>query len=206
MKGLILAATAACFGLISSPANSQCAPAPPSTGLGPCLDFMVASSDLLTGQVHQLQLDGWAFAWGTGSNTDYQAMVITIQSMPACGVATAAEMYFRTAVTAHEMGHALRGYQQDTSSREAYIDSWCSNEGHAVINNIQGREEVLVCSVNTVDIGIAASNPSQLLSLYVGGGDIAKAVGGAFCDHNVTSTNPPMNYRDFYGDWYDTHY
>lgn len=183
------------------PLKAECAGSPPTTGLGSCIDFMLATSQLLTGQANGL---GYTFSFGNASYTDFVAKEIVIPAYN-CESFDTTGLYFRTAVLAHELGHAELGLVQDTSSKEAFVESWCDHEGYAVINNIHGRAETLICSMNAVDIAIAASNGNELLSIFNSGGNAVKNVGSSFCDHNVTSTTG-QNYRDFYGDYYDAHY
>lgn len=198
----------AAFGMcLSGAGNAQCTNTPPTTDLGPCIDFMVSASVLLTSQADQLMADDWEFQWSnTGSFTDYDDKVMAIQQHD-CFTGSYDDLKYRVSVVAHEMGHALRGIQQDTSTREAYIESWCDNEGAAVVNNILGRDEILSCSMNTTDIELAASQASiaPLLAIYAAGGNVIRNVGSEFCDTNETSTTNE-NYRDFFGGWYDKHY
>lgn len=188
--------------LYGSAANSQCASVPPTTGLGDCIDLVTAASAQLTEQISTL---GYVIQYGPSSHTDYVNQDIYIQSYN-CDSWNIDDLYFTVAALAHELGHAERGIVQDTSSRTAYITSWCDNEGYAVINNIKGREEILACSSGGSDIGLAASNQSQLLTTYnAGGPDVLTNVGKAFCDNNVASTTG-QTYNDFYGDHYDVYF
>lgn len=200
-------ATAMAIGIsFTTPVNAQCASSVPTTGLGLCIDFMLTSSERLTDQVGDVSAASFVFSWGAASETRYhtQPPEIVIQSYD-CMSGDTAGLYSRTAITAHELGHAVRGPIQDTSSREAFIQSWCDNEGYAVINNILGRQEIQACSMNMIDIPVVAANETQLLAVYAAGGDVMRNVGDAFCDNNITSsTGEP--YRDFYGDHYDQHY
>ena len=200
----VWAVTVIVFAVSSGPLRAQCASTVATTGLGNCIDFLLATSETLTDQTMDLVSNGFTFQWGSASYTDFGAKNIVIH-LPDCASMDADAMRAKIAYVAHELGHGVRGRQEDTSSREAYVESWCDNEGYAVINNIVGREEIKVCSSNTSDIGIAASNPAQLLTLYNEGGNVARTVGSAFCDNNVESVSG-KTYREYYGDQYDELY
>lgn len=179
---------------------AACSPMPPTTGLGDCVDFITSGSSTLTNQVGSL---GYSIQYGGTSYTDYVAKKIVVPSY-ICSPDSIPKLYNTVATLAHELGHAEHGVREDTSSRDAYIKSWCDNEGYAVINNIKGRDEIFDCSANSADIGVVASNRAQLISLYEGGGGMTD-VGKAFCESNTTSTTG-QSYLDFYGDYYDKHY
>lgn len=150
------ALTLTCF-----PASPRCASSTPTTGLGSCIDFIAASSDRVTKQISNL---GYIFSYGKGSYINYESKTIHIQSYD-CSTVEESGLYLRISSLAHELGHAEYGVKQDTSSRAAYIRSWCDSEGYAAINNILARSEVLACSHNGVDIGLAASNPAEIFNI-----------------------------------------
>ena len=183
------------------PANAQCAPNPPNTGLGSCIDFMAATSISETNQIHIL---GYKFAYAAGSYIDYKEKTIYIKSYD-CENPDTLGLYTRLSLLSHELGHAEYGVKQDTTSREAYIKSWCDSEGYAVINNIRTRSETLICSTNSVDIGLAASNAAELLNINSAGRERIQKTGEAFCKNNFTSTTK-QNYIDYYGSYYNAHY
>ena len=180
---------------------AQCAAAAPATGLGACIDTMAAHSALVTRQANGL---GYRFQYAAASYTDHELKRIYIQAYD-CRQSEPVGLNARLALLAHELGHAEYGVRQDTASRDAYIQSWCDAEGHAVINNILARAETLQCTGGSVDIGLAAANAAQLLELQRADGRRARRIGEAFCASNFTSTTR-QNYRDYYGAYYDAHY
>ncbi len=183
---------------MASGAQAQCAAAPPATGLGACIDAMAAHSALLSRQVLTL---GYRLQYGRASYTDHELKRIYILAYD-CGQAESTGLNARLALIAHELGHAEYGVRQDTTSRAAFIQSWCDAEGHAVINNLLGRAEILQCTGTRVDIGLAAANAAELLG---SGGNDRRRLGEAFCRSNSTSTTG-QNYRDYYGGFYDAHH
>lgn len=184
-----------------APAWPRCAPAPPATGLGACMDSMAGNSARVTQQIQSL---GYRLHWGPASYIDYELKRIYIQAYDCRQVETTG-LYARASILAHELGHAEYGMRQDTRSRAAFIESACDSEGHAVINNILARAETLQCSAQSMDIGLAASNAAQLLDMHRAGGAHLRRMGEAFCKSNFTSTTR-QNYRDYYGAFYDAHY
>ena len=182
-------------------AQAQCASVPPVTGLGACIDSVAAQSSRMVGQINRL---GYRLHYGPGSYTDHELKRIYIQTY-SCSQAENFGIHARVSILAHELGHAEYGVQQDTRSRAAYIQSWCDAEGHAVLNNIHARAEALQCSRKLVDIGVAASNASELLKMHAARGNDRRRIGEAFCAVNSTSTTG-QNYRDYYGAYYDAHY
>jgi hypothetical protein len=194
LVGLLLAVAIA-------PAWPRCAPAPPATGLGACMDSMAGNSARVTQQIQSL---GYRLHWGPASYTDYELKRIYIQAYDCRQVETTG-LYARASILAHELGHAEYGMRQDTRSRAAFIESACDSEGHAVINNILARAETLQCSAQSMDIGLAASNAAQLLDIHRADGAPRRRIGKAFCESNFTSTTR-QNYRDYYGAFYDAHH
>lgn len=185
----------------SLPANAQCAPNPPNTGLGSCIDFMAATSARVTAQINKL---GYQFSYAAGSYIDYKEKTINIKSYD-CNNSDTTGLYDRLSLLAHELGHAEYGVKQDTTSRDAYIKSWCESEGYAVIKNIRTRSETLKCSRNSVDIGLAAANVAELLNINSAGRESIQKTGEAFCKSNFTSTTN-QSYIDYYVSYYDAHY
>jgi len=162
------------------------------------MDAMAGHSALMTGQITGL---GYRLHWGPASYTDHELKRIYIQTYD-CGQADSTVLHSRAALMAHELGHAEYGVQQDTRSRAAYIESWCDAEGHAVINNIRARGQILRCDGAGMDIGLVASNAAQLLEIHGSAGANRRRIGAAFCTSNLTSTTG-QNYRDYYGAYYD---
>lgn len=184
-----------------STARAQCVSIPPTTGLGSCIDFMAATSSTATRQIQKLR---YKFRYDKDSYTDYMERIIYIQSYD-CNNSETTGLYARLSLLAHELGHAEYGLREDVSSRSAFIKTACDSEGNAVLNNIKVRSETLACSMNSVDIGIIASNAAELLSIYKTSGSDIQSLGQAFCENNFTSTTK-QNYLDYYGGHYDLSY
>lgn len=186
---------------ISLPTGAKCAASAPTTGLGACIDRVAASSDLATRQIVNL---GYRFSYGQGSYIDYVSKTIYIQSYD-CSAGDEASLRHRLSALAHELGHAEYGVRQDTTSRTAYIQSWCDTEGYAVINNMRVRTEILACSQSSTDIGLSASNPAELLHIHSTSKESIRDIGRSFCLNNFTSTTG-QNYIEYYGRYYDANY
>ncbi len=183
------------------PAMAQCVSDPPSTGLGSCMDFMAATSITVTNQIKRL---GYELRYGQSNYTDHREKIIYIHSYD-CNSSETTGLYARLALLAHELGHAEYGAKKDISSRSAYIQSLCDGEGYAIQNNIRVRAENLECSMNSIDIGIIASNPEELSKINDLYKNDIRILGNAFCKNNFTSTTK-QNYIDYYGEHYDQHF
>lgn len=173
-----------------------------STGLDECMDFVASASSTLTSQVNNRT---YALEYGPAAYLDRANSVIYIQSYDCNDVDIDIDgLYFRISQLAHEFGHVNYDVGFPITTREAFIDASCKNEGNAVINNIVVRSEILSYTMQTEDISLAAANASQLLGEYAQGGpDPASSIGDLFCTGNITSTTG-QNYKVYYGELYDS--
>ncbi|TKC83118.1 hypothetical protein FAZ69_25860 [Trinickia terrae] len=105
----------------------------------------------------------------------------------------------------HEVGHAAYPYQEDFSSKAAYLRSTMADEGAATMTNIRAQREIL--ANGGPDIGVAGKNSASYNAAYdqflkdgnaVGCRD---AIGSAFGNEITSSTG--QTYNDYYGGWYD---
>ncbi|CAH0289887.1 hypothetical protein SRABI35_04006 [Stenotrophomonas lactitubi] len=169
------------------------------TGLG-CPDWLIPGAPTLDGQI--TSHPDWTFSWASASYTNLNPVRIYIQSFD-CDSVDLAGYYFRIATIAHEVGHGLHFVGTTLSTRNAFVQFFCTLEGKAVLNNLTARSELLATSLGYYDIGVAASNGPGLIALAEAGGDnLDQHVGTLFCDNNVTSTTGE-SYNDFYGRIYD---
>lgn len=108
------------------------------------------------------------------------------------------------AYLSHELGHVFFDdlYVPVDQGKDIYVNGWCNNEARAVINNITARDEIYNLSLGSADIELAASNDNDLYTIHRSGRTL-RYLGAQFCNNNTTSTTG-QNYRDFYGDYYDT--
>lgn len=180
------------------PAMAQCVSDPPHTGLGSCMDFIAATSATATRQIQKL---GYQLRYAPNSYTNHRRRIIYIQSYD-CNSSETSGLYARLALLAHELGHAEYGPEKHSNTREDYIQSLCDGEGYAILNNIRVRAETLACSMNSIDIGIIASNAEELSKIYNLDKNDIRSLGKSFCKNNFTSTTK-QNYIDYYGEHYD---
>lgn len=176
-------------------------PTPPpkvETGLDVGVDDLAYSVYALHWRVKQVDREGWEIAYGDASFADKTRQLINVlrgQSVP-----------YTTSHLAHELGHATGGFGENTSSREAYIKSRCTDEGYALGVNINARKSIKQCA--GADIGVVSTQVPFFTEWYesmaaappISYGDF----GFAFCERNVESISG-KNYLDYYGDWYDSH-
>lgn len=176
-------------------------PTPPEkieTGLGGGVDDLAHSAYALQWRVKQVDREDWTIAYGDASFTDKKKQLINVvrgQSVP-----------YTTSHFAHEVGHATGGFGENTSSREAYIRSRCTEEGFALGVNINARRRIKQCA--GADVGVVSTQVPIFTEWYesmaaappISYGDF----GYAFCERNVESISG-KNYLDFYGHWYDSH-
>lgn len=105
----------------------------------------------------------------------------------------------------HESGHALYPYNDDYSSKEAFLSATKADEGAATMNNIKIQREIIANGGS--DIGISGKNYETYKLAYDqylkdGDADAARnVIGKAFGDEKTSTTG--QNYDDYYGDWYD---
>lgn len=191
-----------------SPSGPQTPNSPFKGKLGQTVDTLIAKSPTLTNNLKSLESQGWKIDYGTaggGSYANRREKSITLDSN------LKNDPNQTTQVLAHEVGHALHPYQENTSSRQAYLNGTLDDEGAATLKNIQVQREII--QAGGPDIGIAG-NPKnhasyiQTYNQFLKDGntqDAIRKIGSQFGANEFTSTTG-QNYADYYGGWYDKHY
>jgi type VI secretion system secreted protein VgrG len=111
-------------------------------------------------------------------------------------------------VLAHEAGHAAYSYQDDFSSKVAYLKGKLEDEAAATMSSIRTQREIL--ANGGPNIGVAGANRAAYNAAYdkfLQDGDAAacrETIGAAF-GFEITS-NTAQTYLDYYGGWYDQNY
>jgi hypothetical protein len=181
---------------------------PVTTGLGECIDFLIYGSDTLTNQVNSVP---YTFQYSIGAWTDHTNKVIYIQNYacPSAPPSDMAPLYGRVAQVTHELGHVVYYKLVRIDTRQNYIDDSCEGEGAGVSNNIVGRNEIMVTSNDTVNIGLVGTDSVEPQMEAIFGStsppDSHKQIGSIFCPNNVTSTTGEI-YTDYYGRMWDERY
>ena len=183
------------------------APAPVSQFMeeeaGPDVNALVSRSPSLQDELKKLGDDGWEIRYGKlggGSYAirDIKNVIVLDENLKNNSAAYAQ-------VLSHEVGHATYLYQQDLSSRAAYVQSTLRDEAAATMNNIRVQREIL--SNSGIDMGVAGGNYSaynRAYDVYLKDGDAAacrEAISRVF-GNEITSTTG-QTYSDYYGAAYD---
>jgi hypothetical protein len=176
---------------------------------------VIKKSSILENDLKQLEDDGWEIKYGEagkGSYANKNTKVIVIDESKKGSSGEIAQ------ALAHEKGHAL--YEVDPYvpptglTKENYVKEnvkrHLKDEGEATLSNLEIRDEIL--SNSGPDIGVAGTKAEQyehIYQEYKSVGDREKArelIGDIFADGERTSTNPNMNYREYYSKPYEDHY
>ncbi|WP_429583801.1 hypothetical protein [Paraburkholderia youngii] len=173
-----------------------------ATEVGEDIDRLVRKSPGLLADIKRLGESGWQIENGKphgGSYTNRYNKVITLdgdlRSRPSAYVQ----------VLSHEVGHAAYSYDEDVSSKAAYVKGKLEDEAAATMSNIRAQREIL--ANHGPNIGVAGANSAAYNAAYdkyLQDGNAAAcraAIGTAFGDE-VTS-NTGQRYADYYGSWYD---
>jgi uncharacterized Zn-binding protein involved in type VI secretion len=192
-----------------SPAPAAPAAASPLKGkLGDNVDTLIVKSPTLVKNLKTLESQGWKIDYGTtggGSFANRREKTITLDSNLKGDEKQA------TQVLAHEVGHALHPYEQDTRSRQAYLNGTLDDEGAATLKNIQVQREIIQAGGPNIRIaGDEKNHPSyeEAYNQFQKDGNYQAAIrkiGAKFGTNEFTSTTG-QNYADYYGGWYDKHY
>jgi type VI secretion system secreted protein VgrG len=176
---------------------------------------VIEKSPTLKKDIKQLEKDGWDIKYGEagkGSYADKDALEIVIDESKK----DSADRIVQT--LSHEKGHAL--YKSDPYvsptglTKEKYVEKNVKrnlkDEGEATLSNLEVRDEIL--SSGGPDIGVAGTKTKQYEKVhleYKSVGDREKAreaIGDIFADGERPSTNPNMNYREYYSKPYEEFY
>ncbi|NIF76900.1 hypothetical protein F3J20_05720 [Paraburkholderia sp. Cy-641] len=194
---------------VTSYGNASRGPVAPS----PVADFMANEAGenvgKLVGMSPGLQADlkklgdaGWQIEYvdpryGSFTNRDRQVINLdrSLQGHPV--------KYLQ--ILSHEVGHAMYPYQEDLSSKVAYVSGTLEDEAAATMSNIRTQREIL--ANHGPDIGIAGANTAAYDAAYntfMQDGNAAacrKKIGAEF--GNEITSNTGQSYTDYYGSWYD---
>lgn len=190
---------------MANPPASQPA-APPATPLqDPTLAPLLQQSATLRGDLQQLRHDGFTVEWGqAGGGTYYDAphtRIVIDRNQMGHGASIARSL-------SHEYGHHSFREPENYSSREAYITRSLRNEATATLNNAVVRDEIR--AAGGPDIGIAGTNAATYARIAgehaAGTIDRETAltrIANAFGNEHP-SVAPASDYRNYYGQHYDT--
>lgn len=171
---------------------------------------LAARSPELVETMEDLEADGWQVVVGPaggGSRCDKGAKILTIDANRFTNDLSSVQ------VMAHEMGHAEYEHEPDTSSRDNFLTSMLGDEGMATMENIRIQREII--ENGGADIGISGNSANHAAynaayDQYLEDGDAEacrNAMGTIFGQgETVSGSNPPQNYEDYYGGWYDDNY
>jgi len=163
---------------------------------------LVAKSPGLQGDLKALDDARWTIRYGEpghGSLANRDRKLITLD-----GNAKNRHTEFVQTLS-HEAGHAMYPYQEDFSSKAAYLRGVMADEGAATMNNIRTQREIL--ANGGWDIGVAGKNHAAYNAAYdasLKDGDAAACRNaiGAVIGNEITSTTG-QTYSQYYGGWYD---
>ena len=171
--------------------------------VGDEVNALVAKSPSLEADLKKLDGARWKIRYGEpggGSYVDRNfGRVITLDS----SLRGRPEALAQT--LSHEVGHATYPYQEDLSSKAAYLRGTMADEGAATMTNIRAQREIL--ANGGPDIGVAGKNIASYNAAYdqfLKDGNAAACrdvIGAAFGSEITSSTG--QTYNDYYGGWYD---
>ena len=185
-------------------------PAGVTTGLGTAVDRIAAQSPSLQGGLRQLQEEGWDIEYGPAGEGTYAIQEGDVSRIVIDGdMRDAPETV--TQLLAHEVGHASNPYEQDLSSKAAYVNGALKDEGAAVLNNIKVQREIIASGGPDIGINGSPANHAgynaaydQLLSN--GNSEAARSAVGRLWGSETSSVKVDgqfVTYNDYYGSWYD---
>jgi type VI secretion system secreted protein VgrG len=176
---------------------------------------VIDKSPTLKIDIKQLEKDGWDIKYGEagkGSYADRETLEIVIDESEKGNAGRIVQ------TLAHEKGHAL--YKVDPYvpptglTKENYVKEnvkrHLKDEGEATLSNLEVRDEILSCG--GPDIGVGGTKAKQYEHAYkeyrsIGDREKAREViGDFFADGERPSTNPDMNYREYYSKPYEDFY
>ena len=114
-------------------------------------------------------------------------------------------------ILSHEVGHAVYQVPVDSSSREAFINSYLADEGAATLSNIRFSREVAQASDGSISVPVLGSSANipvynAVYDHYLSRGDAAfahKAIGSIYRNGETTSIDG-QTYSEYYGAIYDS--
>lgn len=169
---------------------------------GDDVNALIAKSPSLKADLKKLRDAGWGIEYGDpggGSYANRRDRVITLDG----NLKGSPAAYTQT--LAHEVGHATYPYQEDLTSKMAYVRGTMADEGAATMSNIRTQREIL--GNGGTDIGVAGRNHASYNAAYdqfLMDGNAAAcrdAIGAAFGNEITSSTG--QTYNEYYGGWYD---
>ncbi|NML33283.1 DUF6782 family putative metallopeptidase [Paraburkholderia antibiotica] len=173
--------------------------------VGEDVSRLIGKSPGLLADLKKLGVSGWKIQYGEagkGSFANRNDQMITLdaslQSRPLKYVQ----------VLSHEVRHAAYPYEEDLSSKAAYVNGTLADEAAATMSSIRTQREIL--ANGGPDIGVAGANAAAYNAAYdkfMQDGNAAacrQAIGVAF-GKEITS-NTGQTYADYYGNWYDEAY
>ncbi|MCC8392162.1 ImmA/IrrE family metallo-endopeptidase [Paraburkholderia sp. MMS20-SJTR3] len=111
-------------------------------------------------------------------------------------------------VLAHEVGHAMHPYKEDTSSKVAYLKTRLEDEAAATMNTLRTQREILANQGSDIGVGGSMSRAyNAAYDKFLQDGDVAacrELIATTF--GNEVTSNTGQTYADYYGDWYDETY
>ncbi|MGV2288489.1 hypothetical protein AAHK20_07210 [Trinickia sp. YCB016] len=163
---------------------------------------LVGKSPSLQADLKKLDGADWKIRYGEpggGSYANRERQVITLDS------SLKGHPEALTQTLSHEVGHATYPYQEDFSSKAAYLRGTMADEGAATMTNIRTQREIL--AHGGTDIGVAGRSHASYNAAYdqfLKDGNAAAcrdAIGVAFGNEITSSTG--QTYNEYYGGWYD---
>ena len=177
---------------------------------------IASMSETLMEQWQHVRAAGWHFEFSNeGGHAEYHARVINIAPKYCENPKVAVHSM------AHKFGHVLHGEPEpDTSSRDAFIQSLCSYEGMAIMNEFKARREILASGGPDIHENwhiarkdgsyFPVANFGAVYDAYFAAGPTPKIyqkaceiIGNIIIEEEVRRSGEGNSYADYYGHIYD---